>query len=57
MRYLVVCLIAFTIFSCKDESKAKVQEENILKNGMYRAVFEVQDNEKLPFIFEVKSPT
>ncbi|EDP70539.1 Redoxin domain protein [Flavobacteriales bacterium ALC-1] len=34
-----------------------MQNEKTLKNGTYRAVLDVQDNEELPFVFEVKSPT
>tara|TARA_R110002124_G_scaffold66348_1_gene180788 strand:- start:60 stop:1241 length:1182 start_codon:yes stop_codon:yes gene_type:complete len=40
------------IFSCAEENK--IQN---LKNGTYRAILEVQDNEGLPFNFEVISPT
>tara|TARA_R100001369_G_scaffold24665_2_gene45179 strand:- start:27690 stop:28877 length:1188 start_codon:yes stop_codon:yes gene_type:complete len=43
--------------SCKDETKDNTLEDKVLKIGTYRAIFEVQDNEELPFIFEVKSPT
>jgi thiol-disulfide isomerase/thioredoxin len=57
MRYLISCLVALTILSCKDETKTKELTENRLKKGTYRAVLEVQDNEELPFNFEVVSPT
>ncbi len=57
MRYLIACLIIVTTLSCKDETKDKILEEKVLKNGTYRAILEVQDNEELSFIFEVKSPT
>lgn len=50
MRNLILCLIAVMVFSCNE--KPKVQ---ILKNGTYRAVLKVQDEEALPFIFEVTS--
>jgi thiol-disulfide isomerase/thioredoxin len=56
MRYLIACLVALTILSCKDEAKKEVVKTSTLKTGTYRAVLEVQDNEELPFIFEVKSP-
>ena len=51
-RHVLVCLITLIICSCKTESKPQK-----LQMGTYRAVIEVQDNEELPFIFEVKSPT
>ncbi len=57
MRYLIACLITLTILSCKDETKEKTLKAKVLKNGIYRATLEVQDNEELPFIFEVVSPT
>lgn len=52
IRNLIACLIVVLFFSCENETK--VQN---LKNGKYKAVLDVQDNQKLPFIFEVKSPT
>ena len=52
MRHILACFITLLIFSCKTETK--VQK---LKVGTYRATLEVQDNEELPFIFEVTSPT
>ncbi|WP_299116318.1 TlpA disulfide reductase family protein [uncultured Winogradskyella sp.] len=57
MRYLIACLIVLTVFSCKDAVKKEDVKSNKLKIGKYRAVLDVQDNESLPFIFEVKSPT
>lgn len=57
MRYIIACFVILTILSCKNETKAKVLKEKILKNGIYRAVLEVKDNVELPFVFEVKSPT
>lgn len=57
MRFLIVCFVTLTFLSCKDETKTKMQNEKTLKNGTYRAVLDVQDNEELPFVFEVKSPT
>ena len=50
MRYLIISLLALTILSCKDEKKSEK-----LEVGTYRAVLEVQDDEELPFIFEVTS--
>lgn len=57
MRYLLVCLLVLTIMSCKDDTKVEVLKQNVLKTGTYRAVLEVQDNEELPFNFEVVSAT
>ena len=49
-------IIGFAIFvlllNCKTQ-----KEKVVLKNGIYRAILEVQDNKELPFIFEVISPT
>ena len=50
MRYIISLFLAVLIFSCNDEEKHKY-----LKVGTYRAVLQVQDNEELPFIFEVES--
>lgn len=55
MRYLINLIIILTIFSCKNETQQEVKHESVLKNGKYRANLEVQDNESLPFIFEVLS--
>jgi thiol-disulfide isomerase/thioredoxin len=51
-RYVLVFFITLIVYSCKTETKPQK-----LKLGAYRAVIEVMDNEELPFIFEVKSPT
>ena len=56
MRYIITCLIVLVFFACKEASKQKTQLQQ-LKIGTYRAVLDLQDNEELPFIFEVKSPT
>lgn len=48
MRYFLLLLITISITSCKDKKSSKT-----LKSGTYRAVLEVQDNEELPFIFDV----
>ena len=50
MRYLSFLLLAVIFISCKD-----LDTRNILKKGTYRMVLDVQDNEELPFIFEVTS--
>ena len=52
MRLIIACLITLSFFSCSEDTK-----KSTLKNGTYRAVLEVQDNEALPFLFDVKSPT
>ncbi|RCW91224.1 peroxiredoxin family protein [Winogradskyella arenosi] len=60
MRYLLITLLCFACFSCKNESKT---EDSVtadspvqpLKNGMYRGVLEVKDGEELPFNFKVTS--
>ncbi|SDH34435.1 peroxiredoxin family protein [Winogradskyella thalassocola] len=51
MRPIIACFITLLMFSCHNEIKDKN-----LEVGTYRAWLTVQDNEKLPFIFEVKSP-
>lgn len=45
-------LLLSVVLMCNCEDKKKVEK---LKTGTYRAVLEVQDNEELPFIFEVDS--
>ena len=57
MKYFVIGLLALSMLSCKDDAKTDAVAANQLKTGTYRATLEVQDNEILPFIFEVKSPT
>lgn len=52
MRFLIGLIAIILIVSCENETK---QQE--LKAGTYRAVLNVQDNEQLPFVFEVVSPT
>ncbi|WP_299117230.1 peroxiredoxin [uncultured Winogradskyella sp.] len=52
MRYLSVFLLTLIFVSCKNEGTPQT-----LKNGTYRAVLEVQDNQELPFLFKVDSPT
>ena len=46
--FLLVFIIMF--ISCNKEKPIQKLEQ-----GIYRAVLEVQDNEKLPFTFEVES--
>ena len=52
MRYILGLIAFVLIVACANETK-----QQTLKNGIYRAVLEVKDNEQLPFVFEVKSPT
>ncbi len=46
----MVLLLVVLVWNCEEEKKLKY-----LQDGTYRAVLEVQDNEALPFIFEVAS--
>ncbi|WP_405570575.1 peroxiredoxin family protein [Winogradskyella sp. Asnod2-B02-A] len=56
MRYLLFSLVVLVLCSCKEKVKEKTNV-NQLKVGFYRAILEVQDNEVLPFNFEVESTT
>ena len=56
MRYLLFSLVVLVFCSCKEKVKEKTNV-NQLKVGFYRAILEVQDNEVLPFNFEVESTT
>lgn len=51
MRYIlfIICLLLFA--SCKTD------EVNNLEKGTYRGILQLQDNQELPFIFEVKNDT
>ena len=51
MRKLFALAFIIIFSSCQEKTNKQV-----LKNGMYRVVLEVQDNEQLPFNFQVKSP-
>ncbi|WP_411895546.1 peroxiredoxin family protein [Winogradskyella sp. A2] len=51
MRYILVLIVALVFCACQNKSDQKT-----LTLGTYRAVLEVQDNEELPFNFEVTSP-
>ena len=51
MRNIIVCLIAFILWSCNTKKETKK-----LNVGTYRAVLQIEENKELPFIFEVKSP-
>ena len=52
MRHIIASLIILSLFSCSEETKKRT-----LNNGTYRGILEVKDNAKLPFLFEVTSPT
>jgi hypothetical protein len=49
MRNIVIFLCISLFISCKNKSIKK------LENGMYRAWLTVQDDQELPFVFEVKN--
>ncbi|QDO95347.1 TlpA family protein disulfide reductase [Formosa sediminum] len=51
MRYLLVLGLVFCLLSCEESHPEK------LKKGMWRATLETQDNELLPFNFEVINDT
>ncbi|WP_411768484.1 peroxiredoxin family protein [Winogradskyella sp. A3E31] len=53
MKNTFFLAIILLVCSCKSEPK-EVQQ---LQNGNYRVTLEVQDNEELPFVIEVISPT
>lgn len=50
MRYLYLLFAFLFITSCKDEKAPQT-----LKTGTYRMVLDAQDDEEIPFIFEVTS--
>lgn len=52
MKKIIVFLAVVSLLSCKNETK--VSSDTALKVGFWRATLAVQDNEELPFIFEVK---
>ena len=58
-QYIVLLFVGiFLITACKNESNSKDKtKENYLKNGLWRAVLEVQDEKELPFIFELLNDT
>ena len=47
MRYLVIIFSAFLLFSCTNN------QTKVLQKGTYRAVLIAQDNQEMPFTFEV----
>ncbi len=51
MRIFILIISILLLFSCQTTSK------KTLEKGTYRAVLKVQDQQKLPFIFEVKNDT
>ena len=52
MKKIAILFSLVLVLNCQNEKEIKQ-----LQNGTYRAVLEVQDNEQLPFLFEVESPT
>jgi thiol-disulfide isomerase/thioredoxin len=55
MRYNLGLLVLLLLFSCKDETKSKTDTANRLEEGVYRAWLPIQDNQEIPFIFQVES--
>ena len=51
MRFFLVSLVFLLLFSCKNDESKKLQL------GTYRAVLHIQDQEEIPFLFEVKNDT
>lgn len=51
MRIIVFALLAIFFLSCTNETSTS------LDNGYYRVVLNIQDNEELPFVINVTSPT
>ncbi len=55
MRYIFGLLVIGLLFSCKDDKKDNTLSDNKLEEGTYRAWISIQDNEEIPFVFEVES--
>lgn len=55
MRYIFGLLVIGLLFSCKDDKKNNTLSDNKLETGSYRAWISIQDNEEIPFVFEVES--
>ncbi|MDG4717148.1 peroxiredoxin family protein [Winogradskyella marincola] len=55
MRYIFGLLVISLLFSCKDDKKNNTLRDNKLETGSYRAWISIQDNEEIPFVFEVES--
>lgn len=55
MRYIFGLLVIGLLFSCKDDKKDNALSDNKLEKGTYRAWISIQDNEEIPFVFEVES--
>lgn len=49
MRYFLVCIFTILLFSCQKNETIK------LTQGTYRGALQIQDNEEIPFNFEVKN--
>lgn len=52
MKNLIIFFSIFIVFSCQEEKK-----DIKLENGLYRGELLVKDNQVLPFLFRVNSPT
>ncbi|WP_225034613.1 peroxiredoxin family protein [Winogradskyella sp. SM1960] len=52
IRILIGCFMALVVCSCNED----IKQQN-LKVGTYRAILKAEDNQEIPFVFEVKSPT
>ena len=55
MRYIFGLLVISLLFSCKDDKKNNTLRDNKLETGSYRAWISIQDNEEIPFVFEVET--
>lgn len=49
MRFFLIFLVFISLYSCKKEEIKKINE------GVYRGLLHIQDDEKIPFLFEVKN--
>ncbi len=56
MRYIIGLFVLVSTLSCKKESKAENTTAEKLSVGTYRATLTLQDNQELPFIFQVLAP-
>jgi len=49
-KYILLLLTALAVYACKEEKK---NETLFLKSGLWKASLTVQDDQELPFLFEV----
>ncbi|MBW1298680.1 peroxiredoxin family protein [Aquimarina litoralis] len=53
-KFILIALSLITVYSCKNDTSNKNTDTPLtLKSGLWKASMVVQDNEKLPFLFEV----